>query len=452
MIIDDVLARYYPKIQDALQALFDPARDTGGRAEFHPGFRLPELTPAVREFLSVAELGYSELPSYGTAALSLLDLTRNCGTQTTKTLASLVMVARAVEFIRTTGQRVTIVTPSSANKAVALRDAVLRAITSGLVTASELNIVVLVPASSAHKLRCSTLLTDPELSRRNPIVLCAGSDPEIVKTIARDTVTRYRDTVEAASGTNLWYSLQIENYLAGDVVRAFAEAEFFPPKPDRPRLHVHAVSSAYGLLGHAYGRELLGDQASDPASRYFLVQHLGAPDMVLGLLANASGEAAGRPNYIYAPDSGCYVQSENPHFPAVTYDPFEVLDRTFYTRQPATTPRMSSLIESQGGGGIVVSFAECMERFGQARALIEAADIPVPANPSAILEWSLVMAVTGALNAVDRGLASEEDILVHGAGLYSRGDFDAVTSRDCRTVADSGSLRDVLIGARGATA
>ena len=57
----------------------------------------------------------------------MLDLTGNPGTHTTKTFASLLIVARAVEYIRRTGEKVVIFSPTSANKGTALRDAVLRA-------------------------------------------------------------------------------------------------------------------------------------------------------------------------------------------------------------------------------------------------------------------------------------------------------------------------------------
>ncbi|MEU1885869.1 DUF6002 family protein [Micromonospora rifamycinica] len=442
MLLENALAHYYPQVQDALRTL----SGNSASSEFTPGVELPELTPAMREYLSASELRHTRLGRYRGRNLTLLDLTRNPGTMTTKTFASLVIVARAVRYIQRTGERVTIITPSSANKAVAMRDAVLRAISTGLVTPDQLNVAVVVPAGSVHKIRASELLTDPHLRARNPIAVYRGEVPGTVKTIARNMVDTHGEALEKSAETHLWYTLQLENYLAADVVRALAEDEFFPPAAAGPRLHVHAVSSAYGLLGHAYGRERFG--GTGLPSRYFLVQHLGAPDMVVSLYHDGEFDSSHLPDYSYDPQSGRYVQQEDPHFPTVTFDPRETLDPTFYTRTPVTSTRMNSLIHDQGGGGVVVSLAECLERYGQARALLGEAGVSVPANPTALREWSLIMAVTGILNAIDRNLVPEDDIVVHGSGCYSTGDFDEVTLRDMHEVdTDDDSLKNVVLEA-----
>ncbi|MFY1633686.1 DUF6002 family protein [Solwaraspora sp. WMMB335] len=446
MKIDNTLVTYYAQVQSALQALLGGEERTS--ADFTPGIGLPELTPAMREYLSVSSAAISLMPEYQGRKLSLLDLTCNPGTRTTKTFASLVMVARAIRFIQYTGQRVTLISPSSANKATALRDAVLSAIMLGLVTAEQLNIIVVVPAASGHKLRATELATQPDLRIRNPIAVYTGSKPDAVKALAQGMVDRHRISLEKESSTHLWYTLRLENYLVGDVVRALVEADLHPPTPSHDRLHVHAVSSAYGLLGHAYGRELLGSHAPGRPSRYFLVQHLGTADMVESLYA---GTAEGQtPAYKLNNLTGLYEQRENLRFPTVTFDSREVLDTTFYTKAPVTSPRMNSLIHTQGGGGIVVSLAECLERYGQVRALLEPTGLHVPANPTAVLEWSLIMAMTGILNAIDRDLVPDWDILVHGSGIYSRGEFDALSLRELHPVQDADSLRDIV--AKAATA
>lgn len=440
MIVENALAKYYGLVQDALTALVGQAPSTD---DFSPGAELPELTTVMCDYLSASHMAYARMPDYGNKRLSLFDLTGNPATGTTKTFPSLVMVARAVRFIQDTGQPVTIITPSSANKAVALRDAVLRAIKSGLVAADELNVVVLVPAGSIHKLRCSMLFIDDELRARNPIAVFPGNPPERVKAIARRVIDEHRDCVERESKKKLWYTLKLENYLVGDVVRAAVEAEFFPPPAGAPRLHTHAVSSAYGLLGHAYGRELLGDRAAGLPSHYLLVQHLGAPDMVTSLY----GDASGVPDYEYDSATGRFRQDANPRFPESTFDPVETLDATFYSRKPVTSPRMNALIRGQGGGGIVVSLAECLDRYGEVRHLLAEAGLEIPSNPTAVLEWSLNMAVTGMLNAIDRGLVSEADIVVHGSGVYTRGGFDALAPKDLHLVEDEDSFRQVILSA-----
>ena len=444
MLLENVLARYYDRIRLAARRLLPDGTETNG--DFTPGVELPELGPAMLEYLSVSGMEYRRLPSHRGKSLAMLDLTRNPATMTTKTFASLVIVARAVRFVQDTGERVTIVTPSSANKAVALRDAVLRAIGCGLVTADQLNVVALVPAGAVGKLRACDLFRDADLRRRNPIAVFPGDPPGRVKDISRGLVDEHRAELERDLKTNLWYTLRLENYLAADVVRAFAEADFFPPAPGEPRLHAHAVSSAFGLLGHAYGRSMApqSERAATPDPHYFLVQHLGAPDMVLSLYNEGSTDARHLPRYTYDAGTGLHVQSDNPHFPAFTYDPDETLDPTFYTRTPPTSRQMNELIGRRGGGGIVVSLAECLNRYAQIRALLGEARIRLPVRPLALREWSLVMAFTGVLNAIDRGLVPEHDVLVHASGSYADDDYAALTVRDLHPVEDVESFRQVL--------
>lgn len=451
MLIENALATYYGDIQHALRDLFattpETTPDTGG--DFTPGTELPHLSAAMRDFLAPSGLAHAPMGHYAGKQLALLDLTRNPATGTTKTYPSLVIVARAIRFIQDTGQRVTIVTPSSANKAIALRDAVLRAITCGLVGADQLNVITVVPAASVPKLRSSELFTDPALRARNPIAVHHGPTPGAVKTIARALVDDHRTPIEQATKTNLWYTLQLENYLAADTVRALAEHQHFPPAPDRPRLHVHAVSSAYGLLGHAYGRTLLDPtaRAATPEPHYLLVQHLGAPDMVLSLYHHGVVDPAHAPTYTRDPATGLYTQHTDPHFPTHTFDPHEDLDPTFYTRNPPTSARMNHLIHTQGGGGIVVSLAECLQRYAQARDLLARAAIDLPANPTAVREWSLVMAVVGLLNAVDRGLVPEGDILIHASGHYHADQVGQLSARDLHDTPDTEALRRLVLGA-----
>lgn len=419
----NLLIDFYDRMPRSIAACVDDPSPVKSDSAFSPGFLLPELDARMLDFLSVATASWQPLGSYGEHRLTLLDLTRNPGTGTTKTFPSLLIVARAVEYIRRYGEPITIFTPTSANKGTALRDAVLRAIEAGLVEPEQLRVVVLAPESCLAKLRSSRLSSDPALRALNPLLLYRGAEPEDVKAIGRLFADKYTGDVSARGG-NLWYSLDLANYLVADTARAYFEHQVAPPD-GTPRLHAHAVSSAFGLLGYHRGRAVLeedglADSSTRPAS--LLVQHLGTPDMVLNL-RNGDFDRAGLPAFAAGAD-GLFTQSADPRFPQVTYDPAEVLDPTFYTHRPATSPAMNDLIARFGGDGIVVSLAECVARYPRLRELLAGTGCALPADLRTLREWSLVMAMTGVLNAVDRGLVeSGRDIVVHGSGSYGAADY-----------------------------
>ncbi|HWM03115.1 MAG TPA: DUF6002 family protein [Actinophytocola sp.] len=450
----NLLLDFYDQLPRVIErCVEDPAPATADPAAFSPGFALPELDEGVRQFLAAATAGWRRLGDYAGHRISLLDLTGNPGTGTTKTFASLLIVARAVEYIRRTGQPIVIFSPTSANKGVALRDAVLRAIDAGLVTPDQLRVVVLAPRSCLHKLRSSRLSTDDELRARNPLLLYGGPNPEGVKPLGREFTDRYADRLRA-EGANLWFTLELRNYLVADTVRAFFEHAVAPTDAvdAPPRLHAHAVSSAFGLLGYHQGRVVLEEQgmasrATRPAS--LLVQHLGTPDMVINL-RHGDFDQAHRPEYLLDRASGFHRQSGDPRFPQTTYDPAEVLDPTFYTRGPATSPAMNELIATFGGDGIVVSLAECVERYPVLRGLV--GSVPgtpdlLPADLRTLREWSLAMALTGVLNAVDRGLVeADRDIVVHGSGSYTTADYEPLETAAIHPVR---SVEDVAAAVLG---
>jgi hypothetical protein len=421
VLIKNALLRYADEVRGALDVLgADSAPSTG----FSPGFALPPTDERLSRFFSACELAVVDLGTYRGRRLRMLDLMRNPRTKTTKTGPSLVIVARAVEFIRRTGEPVLLVSPSSGNKVTALRDAVLRAYETGLATPEQLGIVVVVPGTSAHKLWDSPLSTDEALRLRNPAVTFDGADRADVKMLAQSLVDQHGAAIRADYGVHLWYTLEIGNYLVADVIRACAEDEFLP-KADG-RLHVHAVSSAYGLLGHDLGaRRLASQRGGKPTAHYLLVQHLNTADMVLSLYSESASQS-NPPAYRLDEATGLYRQDENPRFPAVTFDPDEILDPTFYTRRPVTSAKMNAIIQQQGGGGIVVSRHEVLQRYPMLRELLGPGGVHLPADPWELREWSLVMAFTGLLNAIDRDLLDEKDILVHGSGSYHTGDFTPI--------------------------
>lgn len=437
--LPNALSHYYEDIRLAAAAV-RADRPADGDGAFSPSFELPPITAELRQYLAPSELAFAHLGEYRGVRLALLDLMRNPRTRTTKTLASLLMVARAVHHIQRTGQRIMILTPSSANKATALRDAVLRAVECGLVTPDQLRIVVVVPEAARAKLWSSALSDDPRLRQRNPVLVFPGADRVGVKTLAKAVADKHGDMLHALTGFRLWYSLDIDNYRVADAARAFFERDVAPVEPGVRRLHAHAVSSAYGLLGHHLGHVV---SAAQPPPRYFLVQHLDTPDMVLSLHFGSTDRTF-LPRYTADPETGLYQQSTDPRFPYAVHDPSEVLDSTFYTHAPPTSARMNELIHSAGGGGVVVSLHECLERYPYVRRLLAESGPTLPADPRELREWSLLMAFTGVLNAIDRGLITDDEVVVHASGSYSSQDFVPVPPDATRRVETTCDVRQAV--------
>lgn len=444
-ITRNLIVDYYNVITAASARIGAGPGGPAGTPEFAPDFTFPALDAQVRQFFAAATASWRGLGEYREHDLQLMDLTGNPGTYTTKTFPSMLIVARAVEYIRRTGTPVRIVTPTSANKGIALRDAVSRALSAGLVTPDQLSVVVLAPSSTAHKFRVDALAADPELRVRNPLLRFAGAEPEGVKALGRAFVDAYAASVYRHQGVAMWFSLALPNYLVADAARAAFEADAAPTGLGAPRWHAHAVSSAFGLLGYNLGRDVLearGDADVRDRPGFLLVQHLGTPDMVLNLRHGGFGRD-GLP--AYRPDGGAWVQDADPHFPYVTDDPAEVLDPTFYTRAPVTSPSMNELIARFGGDGIVVSRRECVQRYPMLRELLAESPIQLPADPSTLREWSIVMTLTGVLNAIDRGLVPDgRDVVVHGSGCYGGDDFVV-----CQPDAEVSTVDDVAAAALG---
>lgn len=432
----NVLERYGAGLREALAVVGLSRPPSAG---FEPEFALPEMSDALVEYFAVADLRFAGLGRIGRTSLALLDLMGNPGTRTVKTLASLVIVARAVRHTDTTGEPVLILTPSSANKATALRDAVLRAYRTGLSDPHRLRIVTLVPDASRPKLWSSALSEDPELAARNPMCVLDPDHPEHVKSVVTRTLADCAGELRQRTGMRLWHTLDLANYRCADTVRAMIERDELPQLPGRTRAHVHAVSSAFGLLGHHFGTTLLPESAA--AAQYFLVQHLATPDMVQSLYGTTT------PEYTFDPTTMLYHQDADPHYPTATFDPAENMESTFYTRSPATSPAMNEIIGRQGGGGIVVSRHECLARYEEIRALLDNADVRLPSDPAQLREWSLVMAMTGTLNAMERGLLSADEVIVHGSGSYSTHDFTPIPAEALRRVGGPVDLGRVVLDA-----
>lgn len=444
------LVDFYDRLPTIIAHLVPSMAAVPDAARFNPGYELPPLDEKIREFLGAGVAYWRRLADYRGHRVFLLDLMGNPATNTVKTFGSLLIVARIVEFIRRTGEPVTILTPTSGNKGVALRDAVYRAISGGLVEPGQLQVILLVPAASACKLRHGPLSAEPRLHALNPVLEYRGPADETVKTLASRFVSEHAADFRAAHGSYLFPSHNLTNYAVADALRAFVEQDACPATAATSRLHAQAVSSAFGLLGYSHGRDVLEAHGeASPAHRpgLLLVQHLGAPDLVAQLRYGTFDRSA-LPWYRHEPDTGRYRQDTSPHFPFVTDDPAEELDPTFYTRQPATSGDVVGLVRRHNGTGIVVSRHECEQRYHWLRDWVNGCSAKLPDNPATLREWSLAMVLTGVLNATDRGLVAEgQEIVVHGTGCYSAADFTALPAAATIRVSGYADLaRELLPG------
>ncbi|MHC8342076.1 DUF6002 family protein [Pseudomonas sp. RT6P73] len=176
-----VIERYYDLIvSSAADFEVSSCGDT-----FEPSMKLPALDTRMQAFLSVATAQFFELGRYCGMPLRLFDLRQNANTQTTKTFASTLIVARAIRHIQDTGDSILLFSPSSGNKAIALRDAVLRALKAKLVHPEQLRIVTLTPAQTIGKLRRTELYDDPRLRALNPLFVLDAESPEAVKVVGQ---------------------------------------------------------------------------------------------------------------------------------------------------------------------------------------------------------------------------------------------------------------------------
>ncbi|MGP3987954.1 DUF6002 family protein [Streptomyces sp. 3N207] len=405
-------------------------------AAFTPDGELPPLDGPLRSFLAPAAARVVRLPDYRGTRLHLLDMCHGPGSRSVQSGGALVMVARAVQHVRRTGQDVTLLAPSSGNRATALRDAVLRAQQCGLAGPDQVRVVSLVPACSRHKVADSALARHPQLRRRNPLVVYHGSEPGAVHELAAAYCRERARTLRTGTGTALWYVHDPVDQRAVDALRAFVERDALGAAPAAGRVHAQAVATGSGLLGHRLGSTLVDPEgAAGPASaRYLLVQQLHNPDLVLHLLTG-SFSREGVPPYKYDRARRVHRQppeSLDPRFPPTTHSPEEILEPTFFTRAPGTAPETSALVRTQGGGGIVVSRYECLARYPSVRAMLRPAGVELPADPARLAEWSLVMALTGVMNAVQRGLLAEPEVVVHSTGSYSADDDDRAPVPDTR--------------------
>lgn len=434
-----VIERYYDLIT-ASAADFDSAPTAG---EFEPSMDLPVLDARLRQLLAPATARFFELGFYRGIPLRLLDLRQNPETQTAKTLAATLIVARAVRHIQACGDKILLFCSSSGNHAVALRDAVLRALKSGLVECEQLRIVTLTPFHTLDKLRRTELYDDPALRALNPVFVLDAEAQDALSRVGQDFKDGFAR--RPLSDMKLWQPCRLETERFADQTRAFFDFEHGDAGSlGRTTVHVQAVSGASGFLGYCSGMAFLRKHQYRLARpQFLLVQHLATSDMVLHLL-DGNFSSASRPGYVRAA-SGLWEQSQSVHFPGATWSPAEVIDPTFYSHLPATAREMSDTIIANGGSGIVVSLYECMRRYGECLRLLSKTPVRLPVDPRDLTEWSLVMTLCGCLNAIDRQLLSGADgCTIHACGSYSRHDYEPIPLHGLSVINSAVEMLDAL--------
>ncbi len=211
---------------------------------------------------------------------------------------------------------------------------------------------------------------------------------------------------------------------------------------------MHAVSSAFGLLGYEFGRSVLaraGLPARAPEPGYLLVQHLRTPDMVLHW-EYGSFDYGNIPRYLPVPGQAVVAQYANPRYPEVAESPDEEIDPTFYTREPSTAAAMTALLRERGGGGVVISRRDCTRMYDRVRALCAALGAALPGDPESLREWSLVMAATGSLVARDKGFVDPADeIFIHASGSYADEDYQPVPESQWQVTSSAQSIARRLL-------
>ncbi|MFI7243906.1 DUF6002 family protein [Streptomyces qinglanensis] len=426
----------------------DPG-DGRGPAGFAPCGELPSLDGPLRGYLAAAGTRVTRLPDHRGVRWQLFD---HCAAPEGRTVqeGALLLVARAAQHTRRTGRRIALLAPSSGNLANALRDALLRAHRYGLTHPDQVRVIALVPAASRHKVADSALARHPELRRRNPLVVQHGADPGSVHELAAAYCRAHARALCTGTGTALWYVRDPVEHRAAAALRAFVERDALGAAPAAGRVHAQAADTGSGLLGHRAGSALAADGAADAAGpRPLLVQQPRTCGLVLHLLTGScSREAA--PRYRYDAARRLHHQppgSPDPHFPRTAHHPEEVVEPAFFTRAPGTAPEVSALLRAHRGTGIVVSRYECLARYPSLRALLGPAGVALPADPARLADWSLVMTLTGALNAVERGLLTAPEVVVHRTASHSAAERTPVPGALARYADSADELHAVLTGA-----
>lgn len=88
-----------------------------------------------------------------------------------------------------------------------------------------------------------------------------------------------------------------------------------------------------------------------------------------------------------------------------------------------------------------------MQRYSECAQLLTSTPVKLPADPRDLKEWSLVMALTGCLNAIDRHLLIGMDgCTIHASGSYCRQDYEAMPTDGLSFVSSAEEMMEKLCG------
>ena len=252
----NLLIDFYDRLPAVIAHIVRDPSPIDDPVRFSPGFALPELDDRAPGVLRGRRGPLGAARRVRRSPVHHARPHGQSGDPDHEDLRVLLIVARAVEHIRRTGRSVMIVSPTSGNKGVALRDAVLRALDAGLATPEQLRVVILAPSDSLPKLRASRLSTDSELRALNPQLVYPGKEPEAVKALAREFVHDHAARL-SAGGLDVWFSLELANYMVADATRALFEHRVDPIEgrgSTRTRCRPPSACSATTRAGNCWRR------------------------------------------------------------------------------------------------------------------------------------------------------------------------------------------------------
>lgn len=118
---DNLVERYYNLLLNSEEFFSSENNNTpsGSSHTFEPDFKIPFMDEKLKKYLSPTKASIVSIGKYKGREISLFNLMKNPATNTVKTYAATLMIARAVSHIREKREKIIVFSPSSGNKAIA---------------------------------------------------------------------------------------------------------------------------------------------------------------------------------------------------------------------------------------------------------------------------------------------------------------------------------------------